>query len=67
MFFVLSVCANVFANTYSDTKTLAEQDGAEAQYNLGVMYGKGQGVKQDYVEAAKWFKKAKAAELGYKG
>ena len=27
---------------------------APAQYNLGVMYGNGQGVPQDYVEAYKW-------------
>ena len=34
---------------------LAEQGNAKAQYNLGVMYGKGQGVPQDYKEAVKWW------------
>ena len=34
---------------------LAEQEDAEAQYNLGVMYGKGRGVPQDYVSAHMWF------------
>ena len=29
-----------------------------AQYYLGVMYMKGQGVKQDYEEAGKWLRKA---------
>jgi clan AA aspartic protease (TIGR02281 family) len=29
-----------------------------AEYNLGVMYAKGQGVPQDYAQAATWFRKA---------
>ncbi|MDP2602813.1 MAG: hypothetical protein Q8S00_09515 [Deltaproteobacteria bacterium] len=33
----------------------AEQGLAPAQYNLGLMYTKGQGVTQDNVEAHKWF------------
>jgi len=37
---------------------------AEAQYNIGVMYGKGQGVEQDYVQAHKWFNIVE--ENGYK-
>ena len=37
---------------------LAEQGNASAQFNLGVMYNKGQGVKQDDVEAVKWYRKA---------
>lgn len=41
---------------------LAEKGQVDAQYNLGVMYYGGDGVKQDYVEAAKWFRKA--AEQG---
>ncbi|WP_042906619.1 tetratricopeptide repeat protein, partial [Glaesserella parasuis] len=43
-------------------KELAEQGDAVAQFNLGVMYDKGQGVRQDYHQAAKWFQKA--AEQG---
>ncbi|MGB6290648.1 MAG: tetratricopeptide repeat-containing serine protease family protein, partial [Desulfobulbales bacterium] len=39
-----------------------EQGRANAQYNLGLLYKKGQGVKQDYQEAAKWYRKA--AEQG---
>eukprot|EP00729_Bicosta_minor_P020177 gene20177-biopygen10446 len=34
-----------------------------AQSNLGIMYYTGKGVKQDHVEAAKWFRKS--AEAGY--
>ena len=41
---------------------LAEQGDAQAQFNLGLMYDKGQGVKQDDVEAVKWYRKA--AEQG---
>ena len=28
----------------------------EAQYNLGVLYANGNGVEQDYLEAAKWYR-----------
>ena len=35
---------------------------AKAQYFLGLMYGEGQGVPQDYAEAVKWHRKA--AEQG---
>ena len=43
-------------------KPLAEQGNAVAQQELGVMYRKGEGVRQDYAQAAKWFRKA--AEQG---
>ena len=36
----------------------ALQGYAPAQYNLGLMYDKGQGVPQDYAEAVKWFRLA---------
>ena len=35
-----------------------EQGGAEAQFYLGDMYHLGKGVPRDYVEAAKWWRKA---------
>ena len=41
---------------------LAEQGDASTQFNLGVMYAKGRGVKQDDVEAVKWYRQA--AEQG---
>jgi uncharacterized protein len=41
---------------------LAEQGDHVAQTSLGFMYLKGQGVAQDYAEAAKWF--GKAADQG---
>jgi TPR repeat protein len=46
------------AQDLSDLKRRAEQGDAAAQVNLGSMYGRGQGVQQDYREAAKWYKKA---------
>ena len=41
---------------------LAEQGNASAQYNVAVLYEKGQGVAQDYREAVRWYHKA--AEQG---
>ncbi len=39
----------------------AEQGNAKAQHNLGLMYGTGNGVPKDYVEAHKWYNLAAAA------
>jgi TPR repeat protein len=44
-------------------RSLAEQGDAYAQYNLGNMYMKGEGVPQDYAEAVKWYRLA--AKQGY--
>ena len=38
----------------------ANRGNADAQSNLGIMYGKGLGVARNYAEAAKWFRKAAA-------
>jgi TPR repeat protein len=37
---------------------LANQGDAFAQYNLGLMYSRGEGVPQNHDEAAKWFRLA---------
>jgi TonB family protein len=42
----------------------AEQGNALAQYNAGESYRTGAGVKQDYVQAYKWFSLAASAEGG---
>ena len=47
------------------TKLKAEQGEADAQKTLGTMYAKGQGVKEDYKEAARWY--LKSAEQGHAG
>ena len=39
-------------------EVLAEQGDVDAQFKLGVKYYYGQGVPQDYAQAAKWFRKA---------
>ena len=44
---------------------LAEKGDGTAQYNLGGMYINGQGVRQDYTQAALWFRKA--ADQGHAG
>ncbi len=41
---------------------LAEQDKAEAQFNLGVMYHIGEGVPRDYVQAMQWYRLAAEQE-----
>lgn len=39
----------------ADRLAQAEAGRAEALYDLGLLYSTGQGVRQDYVEAHKWF------------
>jgi TPR repeat protein len=51
-----------FVTALKEWTALAEQGDASAQYNLGQMYDKGQGVIQDYKEAMKWFRSS--AEQG---
>jgi TPR repeat protein len=51
------------ASEFDETKALAEQGVATAQYNLGVMYADGDGVPENGAEAVKWFRKA--ADQGY--
>ena len=43
-------------------KKAADQENAMAQYNLGLMYAKGEGLMQDYPQALFWLRKA--AERG---
>jgi TPR repeat protein len=50
------------AETFEETRAKAEQGDANAQYNLGVRYRKGEGVDKDVAVAVKWFRKA--AEQG---
>ncbi len=50
------------ANLFASIQPLAERGDTNAQYNLALLYAKGNGVPQDYVEARKWH--LKAAEQG---
>ena len=54
-----------FATAFQRLRPLAEHGDAIAQDNLGVMHDAGQGVPQDYTEAAEWYRLA--AEQGYAG
>ena len=49
-----------YATALKEWQPLAEAGAPFASYNLGLMYAKGQGVKQDYAESAKWYLKAAA-------
>ena len=51
------------ADDYLDAvKKAAEQGHADAQYNLGAIYSRGEGVPEDDDEAVRWYRKA--AEQG---
>ncbi len=54
-----------YATALREWRPLAEQGNAKAQYNLGLMYRKGQGVPQDDAWAVGWWRKA--AEQGNAG
>lgn len=47
-----------FKATYALWKPLAEKGYPRAQYGLGVLYDRGQGVAQDLSLAAEWYRKA---------
>jgi len=51
---------NTAAAIYKD---LAAQGNAKAQYNLGLMFSYGNGIKEDRVEALKWYRAS--AEQGF--
>jgi len=47
-----------YATALREWKPLAKQGDASAQYNLGIMYKKGEGVPQDDKTAVKWYRLA---------
>ena len=47
-----------YETAYKQWKPLAKAGDAEAQYNLGFMYRRGEGVKQDDEKAAYWYRRA---------
>lgn len=46
------------------TKKAARQGLAKAQYQVGLLYARGNGVKQNFGEAYSWFEKAADKKLG---
>ncbi len=70
--FFFSVCSTGISNAMpgqmdaiKETRAKAERGDARAQYDLGMRYGKGDGVPRDYGEALMWLRKS--AEQGYLG
>ena len=59
---VIGFSGGVSGQDFEETKRLAEQGDASAQYNLGVMYSFGRGVPENYAEAVRWWRLA--AEQG---
>jgi TPR repeat protein len=47
-----------YATALKLMQPLAEKGSAVAQFGIGTMYARGQGVPQDLTKAAKWFRKA---------
>ena len=61
----LGIGQAAWADSVPDFKEMlqaAEQGYAKAQFNLGLMYDSGRGVRQDYTKAVQWYRKA--AEQG---
>lgn len=52
-----------YAGALVEWQPLAEQGDTRAQFNLGFMYKNGEGIKQNYKAAVKWY--TLAAEQGY--
>ena len=52
-----------YITALSEWESLAKQGNTHAQYNLGQLYNRGQGVQQDTETAGKWY--TLAAEKGY--
>jgi TPR repeat protein len=47
-----------YATARMEWQPLANEGNAAAQNNMGVLYGYGKGVAQDYAQAAKWYRLA---------
>ncbi len=51
---VAALSCGDYETALKEFRPLAEQGHRDAQLNLGNMYGKGQGVPQDYIQAYMW-------------
>ena len=59
---MISTVRLTVASELDSLEAAAEQGVADAQFNLGVMYGNGRGVPQNHTEAVRWYRLA--AEQG---
>jgi TPR repeat protein len=57
---LLGFAGSSYGQDFEETKLLAEQGIADAQYNLGVMYDYGNGVPENAVRAYVWLSVAAA-------
>ena len=55
---IISSCNGNNNKSFNDTLLRAESGNPVAQYNLGLMYSMGEGVKQNKITGKKWFSKA---------
>ena len=55
---VSAITRKDYTTALSKFLVAAEQGLANAQYNLGLMYERGEGVAQDYKEAMRWYRVA---------
>ena len=62
---VKAQCGQPTPQEIAKWKTAAKQGSAPAQFNIGLLHATGQGLRQDYGEAMKWYKLA--AEQGDAG
>jgi TPR repeat protein len=60
---ITAYLGKAYFNAFTLFTKAANQGHAGAQYNLGLMYAAGRGVKQDYAQAVAWYQKA--ANQGY--
>jgi uncharacterized protein len=47
-----------YTTAYNEWKAAAAQGQAEAEFDLGVLYAQGRGVRRDLTEAEQWYRKA---------
>src|SRR2546430_1355100 len=52
--------ASTTEQSFVESKKRADSGDADAQVNLGLLYGKGEGVPQDFAQARQWWQKAAA-------
>src|SRR5437899_6577007 len=50
--------ASTTEQSFVESKKRADSGDADAQANLGLLYGKGEGVPQDFAQARQWYEKA---------
>lgn len=61
--FAFALLSAFAQNDINSIKKAAEQGDAQAQFNLGNCYAKGEGVSKDLKEAVKWW--CRAADQGH--